>query len=387
MVQFGGDMRRVYLSGRGVLSAAGSSFAENCRTLAAGKVPFRYQDGQYIACLTPETEQAIVSLRRDNPSLRKLDPTALLGILATRQALEECQNYSANWGVVFGSSRGPTHNLEQAIKDHASDKRLPAYTSPTTTANTIPSSIARFFRFNGMHLFVSAACSTGLHTVGLGSSLIRTGVLTGCIAGGAEASNTAFVREIMNRTKVTHKGNCESFPHRPMAPDRQGMVLGAGAGAVILESCPKHPICEVIGYGAATDEGSMAGVSEHGLGLQLAMKRSLKSANISAHEVDLIVGHGAGTKKGDAAEWEAIRAVFPGKLPDMTFHKWFTGHMLGASAASSIAFAAAHLSDQLPIEVPYLNSTSGQRRSSPRIAIILSLGFGGNAGALILRRL
>lgn len=379
--------RRVYISGRGLLSTAGSNFKENCLSLRSQGMCFSYRDGKYLGQRSPEADQAIAELLKNHPQLRKLDPAAIMAIMGAREALTECANYGSHWGVVFGSSRGPTHKLEQAILDFYGEKRLPAYTSPVTTANTIPSSLARFFCLNGMHLFVSAACSTGLQAIGLATGLIQSGQLSGCIAGAVETSNTLFVKEIMERTKVTHDGSLEAFPYRPMAADSKGMVMGEGVGALILESNPKNPICEVIGFGAATDDGGMAGVSKDARGLQLAINRSLKAAGIEKDNIDLIVGHGSGTQKGDEAEWKAIKSVFKDTSPAVTFHKWLTGHMLGASSASSVALASAHLADELPIDLPYQCFALGSVRPQIKIAMVLSLGFGGNAAALIIRRL
>jgi 3-oxoacyl-(acyl-carrier-protein) synthase len=148
-------------------------------------------------------------------------------------------------------------------------------------------------------------------------------------------------------------------------------------------------LARIAGYGAATETGTMTGISTDGHALQTAILQALEQAELSPSGIDLIVGHGAGTRKGDEAEFQAYRAVFGEEIPQLTFHKWMTGHMFGASAACSVALAVEHmLSRQIPA-LPYwpeAGTALGMRPMSRKIEAILvaALGFGGNAAALVL---
>lgn len=167
------------------------------------------------------------------------------------------------------------------------------------------------------------------------------------------------------------------------------MVLSEGAVLLYLEAEPEDAaLIELVGWGAATESATLTGVSEQGQGLEEAVRQALRKACIDVEAIDLIVGHGAGTKKGDAAELSVYSRLFPSQ-PPLVWHKWCTGHMLGASATYSLMLAAEHLrSGQLPPH-PYLPEMHPMRSSRilsrNRYALVWSMGFGGNACAVIVK--
>ena len=171
------------------------------------------------------------------------------------------------------------------------------------------------------------------------------------------------------------------------------MVLSEGAALILLESKrSQHSCAEIIGWGAATEGGTLTGVSEQGGALSRAIANAVKIAGIDKGDVDFIVGHGAGTMKGDAAEREAYFQVFdPIPLPAIVWHKWCGGHMLGASAALSVMLACEHLQSGTLPPHPYFAPDHPMYASrfipSSQIALVTSMGFGGNACALLVKNL
>ncbi|SME87853.1 beta-ketoacyl-[acyl-carrier-protein] synthase family protein [Pseudobacteriovorax antillogorgiicola] len=376
----------VFIRGRGLISPGGLNLSNHMHALLEGQDLLRESLRDGLGLLPTLAEERLLQMRRDHRQVRHMDTTAVLALLCCQEAAEEAAGLDASSAVVLGSSRGPTESWESAIDEFRQGHQVPAYTSPITTPNSIPSCIAKWFGLDGLHFYTSAACSTSLHAIGLAYALIKSGQVPEAVCGGVEYATTPFTKEILSRARVLAKSTECPYPHRPMSEDRSGMVLSSGAACLVLTASPQRAIAKISGYGAATDHASLAGVSENATGLQKAMTRALVSANLSIEDIDFIAGHGASTKKGDAAEMNAIRHVFGNRPPAITFHKWLTGHMLGASAGSSVVLASEHLHHgELP-RLPYLKS-SLPLQADFRHALVLSLGFGGNAGALVISRL
>ncbi|RYZ52639.1 MAG: beta-ketoacyl synthase, partial [Proteobacteria bacterium] len=294
-------------------------------------------------------------------------------------------------GVMIGSSRGPTEALEKAWARHIGNQRLSPSTSPSTTASSISSVVARDLKLEGPSMALSAACSTGLYALIQGVSSLISHLSHSLIVGGVEAANTDFTLAMLKASRVLASPNSSPYPCRPGHPDRSGMVLSEGAALLHIETIRRaNSKAEIIGWGAATESATLTGVSPEGSALQRAMKNALAIADIDSCDVNLIVGHGAGTFKGDAAEVEAYKAVFE-DVPPLVWHKWCSGHMLGASAALSVMLACEHLkSGQLPPH-PYMPEDhpmrAGRSLDAGKIALVTSMGFGGSACAVIVKTL
>jgi 3-oxoacyl-[acyl-carrier-protein] synthase II len=320
--------------------------------------------------------------------LKHQDPLTRLAVLLVRSMAEKSP-IPHEFGVVFGSSRGPTHLLEATIIDHHLEKRLSPLTSPATTASSLPAAVARELGLEGPSLFVSAACSTGLHAIIQAAGSVRMGLAPGMIAGGAEFANTDYTLKILRAAKVYADTDGHDYPCRPGAGDRSGMVLSEGAAAIVIDSDPWFPpLGELIGWGAATEKSTLTGISTGGAVLVKAVQKALTCAGLKADDIDLIVGHGAGTKKGDAAELAAYEQIFSEDMP-IVFHKWIFGHMLGASACASLILGMHHLNQGLVPPHPYRSFGESQRAerrlNQQRHLLVTALGFGGNAAALIVK--
>ncbi len=378
---------RLYITAADLISPAGwgphvhldgllsdRCFLQSEAGIVQGRLPSRLREA---------LEQSV-----EEKSLKHQDPLTRLAVLLVR-GMAEKNRIPSEFGVVFGSSRGPTHRLESSIVDHHRGKKLPPLTSPTSTASSLPAAVARELGLEGPSLYVSAACSTGLHAVIQAAASVRMGLAPGMIAGGAEYSNTDYILEILKAAKVYAADHNHEYPCRPGAHDRNGMVLSEGAAALIIDADPWFPpLGALVGWGAATEKSTLTGISTDGAVLVKAIQKALDTAGLKADDIDLIVGHGAGTKKGDAAELAAYEQIFSDRVP-IAFHKWMFGHMLGASACASLILGMHHLNQGLVPPHPYRSFGEverGERRlHQQRHLLVTALGFGGNAAAVIVK--
>lgn len=377
---------RLYITAADLISPAGWGAHVHLDGLFSDRC-FLQSEAGFVQGRLPAKIREALEHSAEEKALRHQDPLTRLAVLLVR-AMAEKSRLPSEFGVVLGSSRGPTHRLESSIIDHHQKKKLPPLTSPTSTASSLPAAVARELGLEGPSLFVSAACSTGLHAVIQAAASVRMGLATGMIAGGAEYSNTDYTLEILQAAKVyaDHDGE---YPCRPGAEGRSGMVLSEGAAAVVIDSDPWFPpLGELVGWGAATEKSTLTGISADGAVLVKAIQKALDIAGLQAHDIDLIVGHGAGTKKGDAAELAAYEQIFSDRVP-IAFHKWMFGHMLGASACASLILGMHHLNQGLVPPHPYRGfgeaERSERRLHQQRHLLVTALGFGGNAAAVIVK--
>lgn len=378
---------RLFITAADLVSPAGWGAHVHLDGLQSDSCFLQSQNGAVQGLLPPRIREAVEQAAQEK-ALKHQDPLTRLAVLLLRSLGATCK-IPADFGVIFGSSRGPTHLLESSILAHKNDERLHPLTSPTTTASSLPAAIARELGLEGPSLFVSAACSTGMHAIIQAAGAIRMGLARGMVAGGAEYSNTPYTLEILKAAKVYAADEGSEYPCRPGADDRSGMVLSEGAAALLIESDPWYPpLGELIGWGAATERSTLTGISSDGDVLQRAIHKALETAGLQPTDIDLIVGHGAGTRKGDAAELEAYRQIFADKVP-VVFHKWMFGHMLGASAAASLILGMHHLNQGILPPEPYRefgdSRRSERRLTQQRHLLVTALGFGGNATALIVK--
>jgi 3-oxoacyl-(acyl-carrier-protein) synthase len=378
---------RLYITAADLISPAGWGPHVHLDGLLSDRCFLQRESGCFQGRLPAQIREAL-ELSAEEKSLKNQDPLTRLAVLLVRSMAEKSR-VPSEFGVIFGSSRGPTHRLESSIVDHHSGKKLPPLTSPTSTASSLPAAVARELGLEGPSLYVSAACSTGLHAVIQAAASVHMGLAKGMIAGGAEYSNTDYTLEILQAAKVYADNDGSEYPCRPGGEDRSGMVLSEGAAAVVIDSDPWYPpLGELVGWGAATEKSTLTGISADGAVLGKAIQKALDTAGLEADDIDLIVGHGAGTKKGDAAELAAYDHIFANRVP-IVFHKWMFGHMLGASACASLILGLYHLNQgQLPPH-PYLGfgeAGRGERRlHQQRHLLVTALGFGGNAAAVIVK--
>ncbi|MCA0933705.1 beta-ketoacyl synthase [Lutimonas saemankumensis] len=316
---------------------------------------------------------------------KDLDASVLMAIYCSRRAYEKVNWGHKEFGVNIGSSRGATGLFEKYHEEFLkSDKgRVNTLSSPTTTLGNISSWVGHDLHSQGPVISHSIACSTALHGVLNGIAWINSGMSEFFIAGGSEASNTAFTLAQMRALKIYAKAS-EEFPCRSLDMDKQSntMVLGEAAAVFCLEKGENpNRLAYISGIGYATEPlKHNISISTDADCFQRSMKMALKDKDLS--EVDVIVMHAPGTIKGDSSEYNAIVKVFGSDHPALTSNKWIIGHSLGASGGMSLEMAILMMKNQDFVGLPFESFKS--KPNQIRNVLINAVGFGGNAVSVLL---
>ena len=402
---------RVFLTGLGPLCSIGN----NCRSLWQSLVEAR-SGVTRIARLTggavdigSELCENFAEERHLSPKDRRLDRATQLALVAAGGALEhaglDASEGSERWGTVIGSSRGAAERLEywhgrfvgggaDAVGPHA---------SPHTTASHLPGVVARRYGLRGPALAVSAACASATQAIGLAFDWIRLGRADVMIAGGAEACLTPFSMAMFERAGIlSHRVDAPAQACRPFDRDRDGIVIGEGAGLLVLESedharrrgAVRH--AELLGYGASCDAMSLTAVPEDGGGLARAITAALADAHVPADAIDYVNAHGTGTRAGDRAETAALKTALGAhaRTAAISSTKSMTGHLIGAAGGleaiiGALAIAEGVVPPTANLEHPdpacdldYVPREA--RRLKVRTVLSVSMGFGGTNACLVL---
>ncbi|UOQ50840.1 beta-ketoacyl synthase N-terminal-like domain-containing protein [Hymenobacter cellulosivorans] len=405
----------IIIRGRGRVSALGTALP-NPEPLES---PFQTRELQdrlvAVGSVPPAVEDALQHLRRHDAPYRQLDRTVLLALLAARQATAEAgwlpqpgspassltadnQPPAPTLSVSIGSSRGATGRLEQFHEEFLSGGAVAAAASPLTTLGNVASWVAYDAgTTSGGALSHSSTCSSAFQALGNAVAWLRAGMAERFLAGGTEAPLTDFTLAQMQALGIYSPFAAAEFPCRPGAGRPSTFVLGEGAAVFALEKIcrsalaaeragqPHAPVfcLEGVGFGFEAI-GSKTGLSPDGQHFQTAMREALRQANVAAETVDAVVLHSPGTPAGDAAERQALRAVFGQNLPDLVSNKWCLGHTLGASAALSLDFACHILTTQVWPAPSFATDLTPTPSRPIRRVLINAAGFGGNAASALV---
>ncbi len=333
-----------------------------------------------------ELNAQILQLKHKNPGYAKLDKSVLQAIWICRQLVDQAGWKSEDgYGINLGSSRGATALFEKYHKDFLDNSRVSSLASPTTTLGNIASWVAHDLGSTGPELSHSITCSTSLHALLNGMAWLEAGLSTKFLIGGSESPLTPFTIAQMQALKIYSRYE-DSYPCKAMdlTKTNNSMVLGEGAAVACLEKGPKkNALALVTGIGYATEKlDHPASLSARGECLQKSMTMACKGIDLA--EVDIVVMHAPGTKKGDLSEYKAIESVFGTRSPALTANKWKIGHTLGSSGVLNLQMAVLMLKQQEYVGVPYVMNS----RAPGKIENILinAVGFGGNAVSVLLKK-
>ncbi|MGB5238228.1 MAG: beta-ketoacyl synthase N-terminal-like domain-containing protein [Flavobacteriaceae bacterium] len=328
----------------------------------------------------------ILQLKHENSNYGKLDLSVLQAIWICRQLVDQAGWGSKNvFGTNIGSSRGATALFEKYYKDFLDHSRVSSLASPTTTLGNISSWVAQDLGSAGPELSHSITCSTSLHALLNGIAWLEAGFSSKFLVGGSESPLTPFTIAQMQALKI-YSSYGDSYPCKALDLKKQknSMVLGEGAAMACLEKGEKENALAIIrGIGYATEKlAHPASFSTHGDCLQRSMAMACKGVDLG--EVDIVVMHAPGTKKGDQSEYRAIERVFGSRIPALTTNKWKIGHTLGSSGMINLQMAVLMLQKQEFVGVPFV----AQMNAPKEIENILvnAVGFGGNAVSVLVKR-
>ena len=284
-------------------------------------------------------------------------------------------------------------------------RRLSPFFIPTSLINLATGQLAIHLDAQGPSLCVATACAVGNHAIGEAWRVVRDGTVDVCLAGGTEAALSPLgFGGFMNMKALTGRNHDPEHASRPFDAERDGFVMGEGAGVLVLESLEHarsrgaEVLAELIGYAATTDAHHVTAPSPGGAGAARCMRRALQVAGIAPSDVHYVNAHGTGTPANDPAETQAIRTVFGGHADALAVSstKGVTGHLLGAAGGlEAIATVQALRTGGVPptanldtpdpaCDLDYV--AEGARTSRPAVAVSNGFGFGGANAVLVFRR-
>jgi 3-oxoacyl-[acyl-carrier-protein] synthase II len=343
---------------------------------------------------------------------RRNDLFTLFALEASRQAVLDADfkihpKGDKSAGVLIGTGIGGIISLLENFQhmQQYGSRRVSPFMIPMMMPNAASAMVAIEYELRGPNLSLASACATGSHAIAEAAEIIRRGQAKVMICGGSEAAITPLsLAAFKNMGALSPRNDEPERVSRPFDADRDGFLLGEGAGILIIERMEHaldrnaHIYCEVIGQGASSDAFHITAPDERGLGATISMQQAIKDARIDPQEVDYINAHGTSTKLNDRIETQAIRAVF-GTHADriaISSTKSMIGHLMGAAGAveaiaciKSLETGWVHptINYETPdpeCDLDYVPNKA--RKLDPQIVLSNSFGFGGHNGTLIFRR-
>ena len=414
-------MRRVVVTGLGLVTPLASGVEESWSRILDGQSgagPITRFDPSRVttkyACEVPYGDGSDGTFNSDDwmqpKERRKVDDFILYGIAAATQAVEdagwtpEAEDDLERTGVMIGSGIGGLQSIEQTtlLMAEKGPRRVSPFFIPGALINLISGHVGIKYGFKGPNHAVVTACSTGAHAIGDAARLIMFGDADVMVAGGAEAAICEIGIAGFNACKALST-KCEDDPKsasRPYDADRDGFVMGEGAGVVVLEEY-EHAVArgakiyaEVLGYGLSGDAYHITAPSADGAGGERSMRAALKNAGLEPKDVDYINAHGTSTM-ADVIELGAVERMMGDAASKVTMSstKSMTGHLLGAAGAIEAIFSILAIRDQVApptinLDTPAIETSvdlapNAKVEREINVALSNSFGFGGTNASVI----
>jgi len=409
-------MKRVVVTGMGVISPLGNDVNQFWKNLSSGKSGISKIEQFDVSDLKTKIAGSVINLdaegRWGTKEAKKLDRFAQFALAAAEEALASSQLNldkvdKERMGVYVGSGIGGLNTLidnVNILKDRGPNRVSPNLV-PMMISNAAAAQISIRLGALGPSLSPVTACSIGNTSIGEAFNAIRNEDADIMFAGGAEAAISRLsVASFANARALSSRNDEPELASRPFDEDRDGFVMSEGSGILVLESL-EHAlsrnapiICEVIGYGASSDAYHMVASHPEGIGAYSAMKNALRKASITTSDVDVMSAHATSTKVGDMSETLAIKKLFGAdahRIP-VTANKSMLGHMLGAAGGAEAIALAKTLQHQLipptinlqnpdaDCDLDYVANRAREKVMS--IGLSNSFGFGGHNSAIVLKK-
>ena len=408
--------RRVVITGLGVVSPVGSSVTKFWENLTAGKSGIgritKFDPEGFPVQIAGEVKDFDPLEYFDKKEVRRTDPFIQFAVGAAVQAvkssgLEESDVDKTRVGVLIGSGIGGLSTIEQQLKIlwEKGPRRVSPFCVPMEIINMASGLVSIRFGYKGPNISVVTACATGTHAIGEAYRTIQYGDADVMVAGGAESCITPLAVAGFAAAKALSTRNDEpEKASRPFEKNRDGFVMGEGAGIVVLEELEHAKrrgakiLAEVVGYGTSGDAYHMTAPAPEGEGAARAMENAIKDAGISPEDVDYINAHGTSTKFNDLFETMAIKKVFGEHAYRVKISsiKSMIGHLLGAAGGVEVVSSVMTLqTGVIPPTINYeepdpecdLDYTPNKAvEADVRYVLKNSFGFGGTNACLVLKR-
>ena len=408
--------RRVVITGLGLLSPVGNNVSDSWKNILSGTSGAKTIDRFDVSKFETQFAATVdidLSDYLDKKEIRRTDPFIQYGLVAADECLLDSSidlnNVDkARFGVSIGSGIGGLGTIEDN-KTKLSDsgpKKISPFFVPGAISNMVSGYASLKFGLQGPNISIASACSSASHSIGYSFRNIAYGDADLMLTGGAEMATTPLGIAGFNAAKALSTNN--DFPmeaSRPWDKDRDGFVLGEGAGCLLLEEYEHAKLrganiyAEIVGFGMSADAHHITSPPDGGQGAALSMQNAIDDAGIKSSDIGYINAHGTSTPAGDIAETEAIKSVFKKDVGDIVVSstKSMTGHLLGAAGAIEAIFSILSLRDNIcpptinlhnPSEGCDLNySPNSSTDKDLRYSLSNSFGFGGTNATLIFKKL
>ena len=408
--------RRVVITGLGLLSPVGNNVSDSWKNILSGTSGAQTIDRFDVSKFETQFAATVdidLSDYLDKKEIRRTDPFIQYGLVAADECLLDSSidlnNVDkARFGVSIGSGIGGLGTIEDN-KTKLSDsgpKKISPFFVPGAISNMVSGYASLKFGLQGPNISIASACSSASHSIGYSFRNIAYGDADLMLTGGAEMATTPLGIAGFNAAKALSTNN--DFPmeaSRPWDKDRDGFVLGEGAGCLLLEelehakSRGANIYAEIVGFGMSADAHHITSPPDGGQGAALSMQNAIDDAGIKSSDIGYINAHGTSTPAGDIAETQAIKSVFKKDIGDIVVSstKSMTGHLLGAAGAIEAIFSILSLRDNVcpptinlhnPSEGCDLNySPNSSTDKDLRYSLSNSFGFGGTNATLIFKKL
>jgi 3-oxoacyl-[acyl-carrier-protein] synthase II len=409
--------RRVVVTGLGIVSPVGIGVAEAWSNIVAGKSGIaritRFDASPYTSRIAGEVKGFDPAKYISAKEVRRFDTFIHYGLAAAVEALKDSaldldRADRERVGVCIGSGIGglplieETHNALLA----GGPRKISPFFVPGSIINLISGQLSIMYGLQGPNLALVTACTTANHSIGEAARHIEYGEADVMVAGGSEACICALgVGGFCAARALSSRNDDPEAASRPWDRDRDGFVLGEGAGVLLLEEHEyakargARIYCELAGYGVSADANHITAPCEDGAGAVRCMENALRNAGFNVDQVDYINAHGTSTPLGDVAETIAIKNCFGehAKKVAISSTKSMTGHLLGAAGGVESVFSVLAVRDQVAPPTINLSNPDPQcdldfvpntaRKMKIGVALSNSFGFGGTNGSLVFRKI
>ncbi|HHJ00855.1 MAG TPA: beta-ketoacyl-[acyl-carrier-protein] synthase II, partial [Candidatus Aerophobetes bacterium] len=407
---------RVVVTGMGVVSPIGIGVEEFKKGLFSGKSGVRritlFDPSSYRSQIAGEVRDFDPRKYLSPKEIKRMDRFTQFGMVAAEEAIRQAginfeEEDTSRMGVLVGSGVGGLSTIEREEGNllRGGPQKVSPFLVPMLITDIASAQVAIRYRLSGPNLSISTACATGNHSIGEAFRVIQRGEADLMIAGGAEAAITPLglagfcsMRALSTRNEEPEKAS------RPFDRERDGFVIGEGAGVVVLEELNRARkrgatiLGEIIGFGMTADAYHITQPIQDGRGIKEAMLRALKDAGVSPREVDYINAHGTSTPLNDRIETQAIKDLFGEhayRVP-VSSTKSMTGHLLGATGGVELIACLLALNEgAIPPTINYENPDpecdldyvpNKARKLNIKIVLSNSMGFGGHNAVLIVKK-
>ena len=409
--------RRVVVTGLGIVSPVGLNLKQSWANITAGNSGViaidKFDTSEFPAKIAATVKGFDATSIIPAKELKKMDTFIHYGLVAADEALNDSgleitEQNAERVGVAIGSGIGglPMIEVNKEKLDSGGPRKISPFFVPGSIINMISGNFSIRYGAKGPNIAIVTACSTGTHSIGESARIIAYGDADVMFAGGAEmASSPLGIAGFSAARALSTRNDDPAAASRPWDADRDGFVLGDGAGVLVLEEYEHAKArgakiyAEVAGFGYNSDAYHMTMPVQDGSGAGKCMKLALKDAGLNAEDIDYVNAHGTSTPAGDIAESNAIKMAFSKHAYDVAVSstKSMTGHLLGAAGGIEAVFSVMAIKDQVApptinldnpgegCDLDYVPNTAREMKID--YALSNSFGFGGTNGTLIFKKL